>query len=581
MANAMAPSYRVRTPGTVLRCSAVRIPALLFGLAIVVRLSFLALFPYPAYPDSYYYVNVAEALRAGHGFSIDFIWVFVDVGGRLPLDPHLPIPSNAHWMPLAAMVQVPFLWLFGSTPLAAGLPFALIGSLAAPLTWAIAGEVGARPSVRLGAGLLAAVPAASAVFMSQPDNFSLYQPLVAGALWLAARGLKGQPRSFALAGLLVGLATLARNDGVLVGLSIALLFAWDRWRAWRPSASASRRAAVPLWAAVACLGLFVVVMGPWWARQLSVFGSLSPSSTGRILLIRSMSDMNSVVSDVSLRAFLDQGIGAIVTSRVLGLVAAIGIYAVIVGSLVLAPWMVIGGWLRRRSLDFRPFLLYAGILFAFSALVSAVHVPGGTFIHSAIALAPHSYILALEGIVASVGWVARRRPAWHEASASRVFVGGAVALAMGTSVLFGLGVQRGWEAVRQDRLAVSAALVREGALPGDRLMSIDAGGYRYHTGLGGVVTPDDPLETVETVARAYGIRWLVLERREIVRSMIPVLKGTSRPAWIGRPVWTLLAPSSDPELADVPAVVIYPVCIDPADVRCATGSLRTDRRPPG
>ena len=38
----------------------------------------------------------------------------------------------------------------------------------------------------------------------------------------------------------------------------------------------------------------------------------------------------------------------------------------------------------------------------FSAIVSAVHVPGGTFIHSAIALAPFSYILALEGIDVAV-----------------------------------------------------------------------------------------------------------------------------------------------------------------------------------
>ena len=31
----------------------------------------------------------------------------------------LPIPSNAHWMPLAALVQVPFIWLLGPTALAA------------------------------------------------------------------------------------------------------------------------------------------------------------------------------------------------------------------------------------------------------------------------------------------------------------------------------------------------------------------------------------------------------------------------------------------------------------------------------
>ena len=31
---------------------------------------------------------------------------------------------------------------------------------------------------------MTAIPAASTVFMAQPDNFSLYQPLVAAALWM-------------------------------------------------------------------------------------------------------------------------------------------------------------------------------------------------------------------------------------------------------------------------------------------------------------------------------------------------------------------------------------------------------------
>ncbi len=555
-----------------LRCTAVRTPLVLYLVALVVRLGFLALFPDPAYPDSYYYTDVARQLAAGHGFNVDFIWVFVDVGGYLPANPHLPIPSNAHWMPLASLVQVPFMAVFGSNGFAAGLPFALIGSIAAPLTWLVAREAGARPLVRVGAGLLVAVPAASAVFFSQPDNFSLYQPLVVGALWLTARGRRGSPRSFALAGLLVGLATLARNDGVLVGLTVALAFLWNRWRAWRSSPTVP---AIPLWAAIACFALFLVVMGPWFARQLSVFGSLSPSSSsGRVLFIRSMTDFNSVTADVSFQAFLGQGLGSLVESRVLGFVAAVGIYAVLVGSVFLVPFMLIGGWLRRRSVDFGPFFLYAAILFGFSAVVSAIHVPGGTFIHSAVALAPYSYILALEGVVACVAWIARRRSTWHEPTASKVFGGGAVALAMFTSLFYGLAVVAGWDDIRQERRAVAAALDRLGAGAEDRLMSIDAGGYRYFTGRGGVVTPDNSIACIETVAHAYDVRWLILERGEIVRAMSPVLAGTAqndaRYAWITTPpAWTLPAPANDPAGDGLPLVAIYRVAPG-ATGRCST-----------
>ena len=89
------------------------------------RLVVAAGFPDPAYPDSFYYVDVARQLAAGNGFNVDFIWIFPEVGGAIPANPVLPIASNAHWMPLAALVQVPFIWLLGPTAMASALPFAL------------------------------------------------------------------------------------------------------------------------------------------------------------------------------------------------------------------------------------------------------------------------------------------------------------------------------------------------------------------------------------------------------------------------------------------------------------------------
>jgi len=79
----------------------VRKSILLFVLAVAVRTLLFLHFPDPAYPDSYYYVDVARSLAAGHGFNIDFIWIFVEVGGKIPANPLLPIPADAHWMPLA------------------------------------------------------------------------------------------------------------------------------------------------------------------------------------------------------------------------------------------------------------------------------------------------------------------------------------------------------------------------------------------------------------------------------------------------------------------------------------------------
>ena len=190
--------------------------------------------------------------------------------------------------------------------------------------------------------------------------------------------------------------------------------------------------------------------------------------------------------------------------------------------------------------------------------MSAVHVPGGTFIHSAVALVPHGYVLALEGIVGAVTWLARRRRRWNTDVASRVFVGGAVAFGVLAAVAGSFSVHAGWDAKRQRMQAVGAALDAAGAPTTDRLMSIDAAGYRYWTGHPGVVLVNDPLDTVEAVARAYAIRWLVLERADTVPAVTEILLHGDRPAWVGPPI----AARDD--------VSVYPVCTTPGDARCGT-----------
>ena len=359
------------------------------------------------------------------------------------------------------------------------------------------------------------------------------------------------------------MATLARNDGVLAGGVLGLAFAWDRWRAWR--SGGARRPAIPVWAAVACAGLFVVVMAPWIARQLAVFGSISPSSaSGKVLFIRNIEEWNSITIPASLDHLLGMGIGPLLLTRVGGLVAALGIFTTLVGAGLLIPPMLVGAWKRRVSVDFGPFLAYAIILFAFSAIVSAVHVPGGTFIHSAIALVPHGYLLALEGVAVMVGWVAARRRAWDREAASRVFTTAAVGLGVVAAVFGTVIVHAGWDAKRDRRLAIATALDLAGASPDDRLMSIDAGGLRYVSGHGGVVTTNDPLDTELAIATAYGVSWLVLERDEIATSMGPVLSGIARPSWIGPPVFTI--PAAD---GGVPQAALYPICLSPRDPRCS------------
>ena len=286
------------------------IPLALYVLALAVRLVLVAVFPDPAYADSAYYVDVARTVAAGHGFNVDFIWIFAEVGGS---DPGEPGPADPLERPLdAARVDRP-----GAVHLAARdrrlrvrrCRSRCIGAIAAPLTWAIARDAGARAPVAVGAGVLVAIPGLMTIFMSQPDNFWLYQPLVAGALWMAARGLKGHPRSFALGGLLVGPGDAvaerrrARRRGAGADVPLRPLAGV----ALRP---ARRPPAIPWSAAIGCVALFFLVMAPWWIRQLAVFGSLSPSTaSGKVLFIRDIGEWNSITTPATLDHLLGMGLG--------------------------------------------------------------------------------------------------------------------------------------------------------------------------------------------------------------------------------------------------------------------------------
>ena len=87
-------------------------------------------------------------------------------------------------------------------------------------------------------------------------------------------------------------------------------------------------------------------------------------------------------------------------------------------------------------------------------------------------------------------------------------------------------------------------------------MSMDAAGIRYWAGRPGVVLVNDPIETAEAVARAYDIRWLVLDHADSVPLAKAVL-ADQRPAWVGPIAW------------DDGEVAVYPVCTEPGDGRCA------------
>ena len=124
---------------------------------------------------------------------------------------------------------------------------------------------------------------------------------------------------------------------------------------------------------------------------------------------------------------------------------------------------------------------------------------------------------------------------------------------------------------RADLASAGAALDAAGATRSDLVMSSDPAGFEYVAGFGGVVTTSDPLDVDWQAALDYNVRWLVLERSDIVAPFVPVLEGTARPGWIGRPVFSVPyagAKTGDPAVDAAPALAVYPVCAQAGDTRC-------------
>ncbi|HET7677513.1 MAG TPA: glycosyltransferase family 39 protein [Candidatus Limnocylindrales bacterium] len=549
-----------------------------FLVALLVRVVAALPFTGPAYADSFYYVSVARQLAAGAGYTIDYIWNFVDVGGRLPAVGQLPIPAGAHWMPLGVLVQVPFILLLGDHALAYSLPFWLVGALVAPLVVVIARDAGLPRTTVVGGAVLSVAPLGVLPFLTQPDNFALYMLLGALALWLCARGAAGDGRAFLLGGLIVGLATLSRNDGVLLGLPFALTFLAGRWRIWRDRGD-DHRPAIGWGAAFGCFAIFLIVVAPWYARQLEVFGSLSPSAaSGRILFIQSYRELYSVTTETTLGSFLSQGPGPILASRLQGLVDAVKWFAVVPFLVYLVPFGVIGFWHHRRATWSRPWAVYLVALFAFSALVSAYHVDHGTFLHSAVALVPHGYLLAFEGIRVAVVAAARRLQHWEPGRATRNFTVMALGVSLVGSVGATIKATGGWRDVQDSREAIAAYLRARPAE--ERVMSPEPGAYHHLAARSGIVTPDDPLPVVEQAMRLYDVRWLVLERDYTTEALAPVLLGEAEPSWLSDPLVLIpggTAGGQDPAPAPgspvparlrAPRAVLFAVCFQPGDDRC-------------
>ena len=238
-----------------------------FALAVRVTWVLVARRDFALKGDDFFYHWQANALADGMGFLNPLTWKAL---GRID-------PSGAH-PPLYSMYLAVVSWFGGTTPLVHRLASCVLGAGGVVLIGLVARRI-AGPRAMLLAAFLGAVYPMLWINDGMLISESMYVPLVALTLLCAYR--LWESRSWldaAFLGGAIGLAALTRPEAVMLVALVGLPFVFVR-----STGDLKRRILVVLLIGATCL----VVIAPWWIRNLTTFENPVFLATGHGSVLQS------------------------------------------------------------------------------------------------------------------------------------------------------------------------------------------------------------------------------------------------------------------------------------------------------
>jgi hypothetical protein len=491
--------------------------AALLGLALLARAAVVSQVAFPPTVDSAYYVGVAERLASGQGLTANVLWTYASP----PLT--LPQPAFSLWMPLASLLAaIPMIASGATTLLAAQASMIVVGAALPPLTWYVADQAAAanglagrrRTTVALGSGVMAALFGPFLVAVAGPDSSVPFTVLAVAACCAMPRALDrvtGRRWSVAL-GVLLGLAYLARQEAIWLGLTYLLLLAPDL----RRRVAAERVAGlVGSLAPVVIAGALIVA--PWVARQAIVLGSPFPGQAIGNLWFTRNQDVFAFAQPPTMATFLAQGPLVMVEH------VAAGMWHQLVDVLLL-PTLPVGlfglaglAWAWRTPALRTPTALRAltvagSLIFLATGVLFPVATLAGTFLHASgpalVALVVVA-ALATDRFVAAVG-------TWRAWDKQNAWLAPLLTLALVLPVT-GLEVWlTGSLAATQaahERAAAGALATQVPALSDGSpavIISDEPIGFALATGRPTLILPDEPPADVLRLARQFGARAVLI-----------------------------------------------------------------------
>ncbi|MBN1965950.1 MAG: glycosyltransferase family 39 protein [Anaerolineae bacterium] len=485
--------------------------------------------PGPAYTDACYYFNAGARLAAGDGLTDPYVALTY-----LGAPETLPVPSHTYWMPLASLIVAGA----GGSFALAQVAYVLLWAALAVLAFWLGARLGGSRRHAWGAGLLVVFCGYYAPFLVTTDTFTPFG--LCGALSLLALGLgraRGDWRGFALGGACAALAHLTRADGLLLVGVLGLVALWpERWLNRQDAKDTKKKAERLRWLLVG-VGAYLLVMLPWFARNVSVIGSALPLGGTATIWLRGYDEIVNYPAVITAGDFFAWGVGNILASRWEAFTNNLGTFVAVEGLVVLAPLIVIGLGKRWREPLLLPVWLYAVALHVAMTLVFAYPGYRGGLFHSAAALLPWWMALGLLGLDDAVNWIAARRRHWRAATAQRFFTLAVLVIAAALTIfvtgarLRGAGVMPGFARLTRDLLPSDAVV-----------MSNDPAALYYYTGRSGVVVPNGGPDVIRALVERYGVTHVLLDENRTA-PLDDLYSGRVAPPDFLREVPQTIAPS--------------------------------------
>jgi hypothetical protein len=477
---------------------------MLFIVGLLVALAVAVLQPVPGYMDADYYYAGGIRLASGHGFTETIAWNYLNNPQSLPQ------PSHAYWYPLASLVAAAGMSLTGKINfVSARILFVLMAAAFPPVVAALAYHLRPKRLTALVAGFLAIFSGFYLPFIVTTDNYGIY--LLLGGIFFLLLDRIALPKAILL-GLIAGLLNLARGDGLL-WLPLMLLIVI--WNVYHHSATASRRMRILFAASNGLLALigYLLVIGPWMVRNLTVFGTLMPPGTNHVLWMTNYGQTFSFTPEqYTLQSLLSTGWGEIIKVRALALWQNFTTAFAAQGMIILFPFIIIGVWKERWQFCVQMAVFgWVLLIFAESILFPFASVRGG-FFHAGAAFQPVWFAMAPLGVDVLINRVVKKNPQFLRLGSALQWTLVVIAVLFSGLLVKVRVVDSGWNEGEYVYQRVDRFLVQNAADANGVVITRNPPAYYIMTGRAAIIIPDGDVESLLAAGRKFDARYLILEK---------------------------------------------------------------------